>query len=82
MLRKSGPARRIVASGDENEVSFEELLHVIVTFIMIVKNSKQSLETKRPRTYSHSLELVTIVIVINVVIGGLSGERTQDDSLM
>ena len=39
--------------------------------------SKQSLETKPPQfsKLSQSLELVTIVIIINVVIGGLV-ERT------
>ena len=36
--------------------------------------SNQSPETKPPQFYSQSLELVTIVIVINVVIGGFSGE--------
>ena len=38
--------------------------------------SKQSLETKPPQfsKLSQSLELVTIVVVINVVIGGFSGE--------
>ena len=36
-------------------------------------NSKQSLETKPPQFQSQSLELVTIVIAINVVIGGFSG---------
>ena len=36
--------------------------------------SKQSPETKPLRFYSQSLELVTIVIVINVVISGFSGE--------
>jgi len=37
-------------------------------------HSKQSLRRKPPQFYSQSLELVTIVSVINVVIGGLSGE--------
>jgi len=36
--------------------------------------SKQSLETKPPQFFSQSLELVTIVTVINVVIGGFKGE--------
>ena len=35
--------------------------------------SKQSSETKPPKFYKVSL-LVTIVIVINAVIGGFSGE--------
>ena len=42
---------------------------------MAVKlSSKHSPETKPPQFYSQSLELVTTVIVINVVIGGFSGE--------
>ena len=36
--------------------------------------SKQSPKTKPPHFYSQSLELVTIVIVISIVIGGFSGE--------
>ena len=38
--------------------------------------SKQSPETRPPQFYKvmQSLELVTIVIVINVMIGGFSGE--------
>jgi len=36
--------------------------------------SKQSPEADSTVLESQSLELVTIVIVINVVIGGLSGE--------
>ena len=38
--------------------------------------SKQSLETKPPQfsKLSQSFELVTKVIIINVVIGGFSGE--------
>ena len=37
--------------------------------------SKQSLETKPPQFNKvKSLELVTVAIVINVVIGGFSGE--------
>ena len=45
-------------------------------FNIIIQNSKQSLETKPPQFYkvSQSLELVGIVIVINDVIGGFSGE--------
>ena len=35
---------------------------------------KQSLGLNLPILRSHSLELVTIVLVINVVIGGFSGE--------
>ena len=35
---------------------------------------KQSLETKPPQFNSQSLEFVTIVVVINVVIGGFGGE--------
>jgi len=35
---------------------------------------KQSPETKPPQFYSQTLELVTIVIVINVVIGGFSAQ--------
>jgi len=47
----------------------------IVCKIMAVKFlSKQSLEIKPSQFYSQSLELVTIVTVINVVIDGLSGE--------
>ena len=34
-------------------------------------------ETKPPQFYSQSLELVTLVIVINVVIGSLSGEALR-----
>jgi len=42
---------------------------------MAVKSlSKQSPKTKPPQFYSQSIELVTIVIVINAVIGGFSGE--------
>ena len=37
-------------------------------------SSKQSPETKPPQLYSQSLELVTIVIFINAVTGGFSGE--------
>ena len=36
--------------------------------------SKQSPETKPPKFFRQSLELVTIVIVINIVTGGFSGE--------
>ena len=36
--------------------------------------SKQSPEAKPPQFYKIRLELVTIVIVINVVIDGFSGE--------
>ena len=47
-------------------------------FSIIIKNSKQSLETKPPQfLLSQSLQLVTIVIVINVVIGGFSGEELR-----
>ena len=40
--------------------------------------SKQSPETKPPQFYIPSLELVTLVIVINVVIGRFSGEDLDD----
>ena len=40
----------------------------------MINNSKQSLEIKPPQFYDQSLELVNIVIIINVVIGGFSGE--------
>ena len=43
-------------------------------FDIIIKNSKQSLETTSTILQSQSLDLVTIVIVINVVIVGFSGE--------
>jgi len=57
----------------------KELLIVILNIILIACKmavkflSKQSSETKPPKFYKVSL-LVTIVIVINAVIGGFSGE--------
>ena len=46
---------------------------------MIIRNLKHSLEIKPASTIlqSQSLELVTIVIIINVVIGGFSSRGLQ-----
>ena len=45
---------------------------------MAVKfSSNQSPESKPPLFYSHSLEFVTVVVVINAVIGGFSGQDLQ-----